>query len=71
MTDAKIKKLLAEQLAMRIFEERSKAFRIIYDTVFEIEGITEKNIYNVICSNLRKICNAKCAALALYIPDSK
>lgn len=45
---------------------RSRVFRVIYDTVLEIEGATEEEIYLILCRNLRRICDADRCALASY-----
>ena len=56
--------------AARVLEERNRAFRVLYDTVIEVEGATDEQVYAIICRNLRKITNAKFAALASYDSNS-
>lgn len=49
-----------------VLEERNRAFRVLSDTILEVEGLTEEKTFSVLCRNLRKICGATCAALASY-----
>lgn len=65
----KLNELKAKEHALQIFEERNKAFRILYETVMQVEGAGEKEIFSILCRNLRIICNAKFTALASYDPD--
>ncbi len=53
-----------------IFERRNRAFRIIYDTVIQIEGLSEKELFQLLCNNLQKICAADFAALGSYSETS-
>ena len=53
-----------------VFEERNRAFRVIYDTVMEVEGVGEKETFPVLCRNLRRISGARFAALASYNPNT-
>jgi len=60
----------SEQRALEVMERRNKAFRVLYDTVLEVEGATEEKVFSILCHNLRRISNASCAALASYCPAS-
>ncbi len=53
-----------------IFERRNWAFRIIYDTVIQIEGLSREDTFQLLCDNLQKICLADFAALASYSEDT-
>jgi PAS domain S-box-containing protein len=65
-TEIRIK--YAEEHALRVLEERNIAFRVLYDTVLEVEGACEETIFGILCRNLRRIAKAKWAALASYAP---
>ncbi|MBN2561508.1 MAG: diguanylate cyclase [Phycisphaerae bacterium] len=54
--------------AAHILEARNRAFRVLYDTVMEVEGVSEEGVYGPLCRNLRRICDARYAALAVYNP---
>ncbi|HNQ23109.1 MAG TPA: PocR ligand-binding domain-containing protein [Phycisphaerae bacterium] len=54
--------------AAHVLEERNRAFRILYDTVMEVEGASEDRVYAVLCRNVRRICAARGAALSEYDP---
>jgi hypothetical protein len=60
----------SEQRALEVVERRNTAFRVLYDTVLEVEGATEEKVFSILCHNLRRISNASCAALASYDPAS-
>ena len=59
----------ADTRAARVFEERNRAFRVLYDTVMEVEGASEDRVYAVLCRNVRLICGARCATLSEYDPN--
>ena len=61
----------AEEHALQVLERRNRAFRVLYDTVLEVEGAAEEEIFAILCRNLRKISNAATAALASYDPVSR
>jgi PAS domain S-box-containing protein len=52
--------------ASQILEERNSAYRILYNTVMEVEGASAEKTYRILCTNLMKICNADFAALAVF-----
>lgn len=56
--------------ADQIFEQRNRAFRIIYDTVLQIDGVSEEEQFQVLCDNLRVICAANFAALGSYSEET-
>ncbi|MDI6786637.1 MAG: hypothetical protein QMD92_08010 [bacterium] len=56
---------------LEVFERRNKAFRILYNTVIEIEETEDENIFPIFCRNLQKICNAKRVFLASYNSNLK
>ena len=66
----RLKELEAKEHALRIFEERNKAFRILYDTVLEVEGASEQEVFSLLCKNLRRLCDADFTALASYDSDT-
>jgi len=51
------------QRALEVFEERDRAFRVLYDTVIELE--THKNVspYLILARNLKKICQSELVAI--------
>ena len=63
-------KVRAEEHAGKVFEARNRAFRILYDTVMEVEGVGEEETFAVLCRNLRRISGARCGALASYDPNT-
>ena len=65
----KLNELKAKEHALKIFEERNKAFRILYDTVMQVEGAGEREIFSILCRNLRLISGAQFTALASYDYD--
>ncbi|MEJ1412495.1 MAG: hypothetical protein RPU90_02815, partial [Candidatus Sedimenticola sp. (ex Thyasira tokunagai)] len=56
---------------LEVMESRSRVFRLMYDTVIEVESADEQQIYDIICKNLRSICGAKHSAIASYDAASK
>ena len=56
----------AEAHAARVLEQRNTAFRVLYDTVIEVEGASDEKVYATLCRNLRRIANACCATLSTY-----
>jgi PAS domain S-box-containing protein len=55
---------------IQVLEKRNKAFHVVYDTVLEVEGVTEEKLFSILCCNLRRITHAAWAALASYDPVS-
>ena len=64
------RKQRAEEHALQVFEKRNRAFRTLFDTVLQVEGVDDRDIYKILCHNLRKICDAEYAALASYNPET-
>ena len=64
------RKQRAEERALQVFEKRNRAFRTLFDTVLQVEGVDDRDIYKILCHNLRKICDAEYAALASYNPET-
>ncbi|MCP4591641.1 MAG: response regulator [bacterium] len=62
------RKRTPEARATRVMEDRNRAFRLLYDTVMEVEGASEENVCAILCRNLRRICDARCATLSEYDP---
>ena len=62
----KERRQIAKEHAKWVLEQRNKAFRVLYDTVSEVEGAPDENLYSIICRNLRKISNTEFAAIASY-----
>jgi PAS domain S-box-containing protein len=71
MTTKDTERLHAEEHALRIFEERNRAFRVIFDTVMEVEGASDEDVFLILCRNLVRLCAATTAALASYNPAEK
>jgi PAS domain S-box-containing protein len=55
---------------IQVLEKRNKAFHVVYDTILEVEGVTEEKLFSILCCNLRRITHAAWAALASYDPVS-
>lgn len=49
---------------LHVMESRSRVFRVMYDTIIEVEGADEAQTYEILCRNIAKICDAKVCALA-------
>ncbi len=60
--------LQAEEHSHQVFEERNRAFRVLFDTVMEVEGASDEDIFAILCRNLIKLCEGKAAAFASYDP---
>lgn len=56
----------AKEIADTILEKRGRAFRILYDTVLQIEQSDRDKIYNILCKNLVKITNTELAFFGVY-----
>jgi len=56
--------------ALQVLERRDRAFRVLCDTVLQVEWATREQVFSILCRNLRKISNAQGAALASYDPAS-
>jgi PAS domain S-box-containing protein len=52
--------------SLLIFEERNRAFRILYDTAVEVEGASDEDILSILCRNLLMICGGQVAAIATF-----
>lgn len=57
--------------ALRVFEERNRVFRILYDTVLKVEGASTRETLSILCANLRKVAKAEWGAIAIFHPTSK
>ncbi|MGD8454120.1 MAG: ATP-binding protein [Phycisphaerae bacterium] len=57
--------------AARVLEARNRAFRVLYDTVLEVEGAPEDRIHAILCRNLRRIADAEAAGLCSYDPQTE
>lgn len=55
----------ADAVALAILDKRNRAFRVIYDTVVQVEGESGRRIHEILCRNLRKLCKAEWASIAL------
>ncbi|MFH1277856.1 MAG: ATP-binding protein [Candidatus Eisenbacteria bacterium] len=49
-----------------ILDHRNRAYRVLYDTVCEVEGVSEGEILEILCRNLRKLCGAESVAVATH-----
>ncbi|MFP4458295.1 MAG: PAS domain-containing protein [Candidatus Zixiibacteriota bacterium] len=58
------KELNAERQAIAVFKKRFEGFRVLYNTVFEIEGASDEKTYDILCKNLMKLTMAKAVAIA-------
>ncbi len=56
--------------ALEVFEVRNRAFRVLYDTVIEIQGVSTTETYEILNRNLRRLCDADCTALATFDEES-
>lgn len=48
------------------FQKRFRAFRLLLNSIIEIEEAVETDIYTILGKNLRKICNANYVAITSY-----
>ena len=60
----------AHRHAWQVFEERNRAFRVLYDTVMEVQGAGSEETFSILCRNLLRISGGLCAALASFKPDT-
>jgi hypothetical protein len=67
---SKVKERVGECPALEVLERRDRAFRVLCDTILQVERATEQETFSILCSNLRKISGAACAVLASYEPVS-
>ncbi len=56
--------------ALRVLEERNRAFRVLYDTMIQIAASQPEDLHGVLSANLRHLCQASCAALASLDPET-
>jgi len=56
---------------LEVIESRSRVFRIMYDTIIEVESVGEQEIFEILCKKLLIISGAKGCALASYDAASK
>jgi len=66
-----LRDLIADAHAQLVLEERNRAFRVLYDTVVASAGAKEKELFSILCQNLRKITDAEIAALASFSSHDK
>jgi len=59
-----------EERDRQVLEQRDRAFRVVRDTVLEVEGAEEENLFPILCRTLREITNAVWVALTSYDPVS-
>jgi len=71
MTTRDTERHRAKEHTHRFFEERNRAFRVIFDTVLEVEGASDEDVFLILCRNLIRLCGATAAALATYNPAQK
>ncbi|RJP62068.1 MAG: response regulator [Candidatus Auribacter fodinae] len=50
-------------LSQEILERRNRAFRVLYDTVIQVNSSPDEQVYSILCGNLRLICDADAALL--------
>jgi hypothetical protein len=51
------------QPVSKVFEERNRAFRVLYDTMIELETCKNVPLYSILARNLRKMCEAELVAI--------
>lgn len=56
------------QHALEVFEERNRAFRVLYDTIIELETCKDVSPYIILARNLKRICQAEVVAIG-HIKD--
>ena len=71
MTTTKTTEPHAEDHALQVFEERNRAFRVLFDTVMEVEGASDEAVFVILCRNLLRLCSGVTAALATYHPGQE
>ena len=55
-----------ESFAQQIFIDRFRAFRVLFDTLIELEKSGDKEVYRILCNNICRLCNAKFAGIYSY-----
>ncbi len=65
-----VKERVGECPALEVLERRDRAFRVLCDTILQVERATEQETFSILCSNLRRISGAAGAVLASYEPVS-
>lgn len=56
----------ADKHAQRLLERRNRAFQVLYETMLEVEGAPDADVFAILCRNLCHISKASFAALAIY-----
>lgn len=59
-------KVTKTDYADAVFERRNEAFRVLYDTVIDVENAQEAQTYLILCQNLLRICKAEYTAIASF-----
>jgi PAS domain S-box-containing protein len=59
------------EYALHVLEQRNEAFRVLYDTVVDVENADEMQVYDVLCRNLKRLCQADGAAIASYTSETR
>ncbi len=57
--------------AMRVFEERNRAFRVLYEAVVAVEQAPDAEAFGIFCAALRALADARWVALLSYDVTSR
>ncbi len=66
-----VSNIFSDRLHLDILEKRNEAFRLLYNTVMEVEGADDNDIFQILCRNLSLMANAEWTALASFNAYSK
>lgn len=62
---------LQSDRAMKVLKVRNAAFRVLYETVLEVERINDDGIFRVLCANLAQLCGAEVTAFISFDDERK
>ncbi len=71
MADNKKQSEQVSRHALEVFEERNRAFRVLYDTIIELEKNKDISAYEILAQNLRRICRAEFVILGRFQPATQ
>ncbi len=60
------KTLKADEHAAKVFEERNRALRVLYDTVLQVEGASDEEVFSILCRNLKLMTQAEYVMLVSH-----
>ena len=52
-------------------KQYNRIFRILYNTIFDVQGINEEEVFHILCRNLQRITKAQYTVLASFDHGTK